>query len=51
MNAMAKKLADEAHFLFTYAREAHAEKGPDYAMGLGVALHRGGALLHGAQDH
>ena len=47
MDAMAKKLADEAHFLFIYTREAHAEKGPNYAMGLG----RGGAPLHGAQDH
>jgi hypothetical protein len=29
MDAMAKELADEAHFLFVYTREAHPEKGPD----------------------
>jgi hypothetical protein len=36
MGAMAKELADEAHFLFIYTRDAHPEKGPDYAMGLGL---------------
>jgi hypothetical protein len=36
MDAMAKELADDAHFLFIYTREAHPEKGPDYAMGLGL---------------
>ena len=36
MDAMANELADEAHFLFVYTREAHPEKGPDYTMGLGL---------------
>ena len=36
MDAMARELADEAHFLFVYTREAHPEKGPDYAENLGL---------------
>ena len=36
MDELALNYADEAHFLFIYTREAHPEKGPDYAEGLGI---------------
>lgn len=36
MDQLARDFEGEAHFLFVYTREAHPEKGPDYAAGLGL---------------